>query len=470
MIHKIKGMLWVVLFFVACLLMLPMTAFADTPISRNTDEVSKGRYKVYVNPVNYEVSKGKFAKIDPASTTSTATTLSRNKGVVKALFRDRQVTFSPDEGQWSLVVRAGTQTLTGGPIGMSLASKPVVDPTYPDRTQMDGNKFEVSTTSKGSKFLIPSTSSVTDFSCQFILTPSKGLELIHKDGNVWFEYKGKWVLGIGEPQLLNTKTLEPLDGETLPPKDLVDFTLVDNGHGTWTYTKIPGKDFAKLKKPATYWIDANITFTSDFARLYGTENNVWANCRNSTDARDIYASPSWMGVYSGKNGIAYYIARMPVFFDMSSLAGTVTAVTQYLYGEASPLPLEDTGFVSAQLGTFSAPIAKADFNNMSLDSGEYGHTTGAWNTTGWNSFAYNATGIAGVQTHVDAGITIPIMLRDYGKDYSDVAPINKMYTAIDYGPGKDPYLEITITPPAPIIRSPWRGFTSWEDNGFSIWP
>ena len=462
MIHKIKGMLWVVLFFVACLLMLPMTAFADTPISRNTDEVSKGRYKVYVNPVNYEVSKGKFAKIDPASTTSTATTLSRNKGVVKALFRDRQVTFSPDEGQWSLVVRAGTQTLTGGPIGMSLASKPVVDPTYPDRTQMDGNKFEVSTTSKGSKFLIPSTSSVTDFSCQFIMTPSAGLEVVQKDGQVWFEYKGKWVLGIGEPQLLNTKTLEPLDGETLPPKDLVDFTLVDNGNGTWTYTKIPGPDFSKLKKPATYYIDADIVYGEQSGGSIYAGNAAWATKHDQVNGDSV---DNIENVFFGAEGGATksYFRRLFLQIDLSAFeaGGTVdsASITMLTYFDQADVSIQ----VAKSTATMAFPISNTQYQKYGAAISNIRTATSGWVTWTLSDMDYVQDSFGGMFKYC---------FMD-SRDLADTpAVFDGFIEAYPWFAGRIPYITLTGYAPTPATTasSPWGGFLSWKDNDFSIWP
>ena len=230
------------------------------PISRNTDFVD-GKYRVYSAPVNYKTPQGKFAKMDPDATTSTIDSLSRDKAVVKTKFKDREVFFTPDEGSWSLVVRAGTTVLTGETPSLALTAKPQKDPTKPDQTIMDGGKFRCDTTASGTKFLIPSTDKITDFSCPFILTPSKGMTLKQNGDIVLCVVDGKTVLVIAEPRLLNTD-MKPLGVEDTGSLDLVDFVFADNGDGTWTYTKIPGPDFAAWKKLSTYWIDVNVVYTA----------------------------------------------------------------------------------------------------------------------------------------------------------------------------------------------------------------
>ena len=237
------------------------------PVSRNIDKVD-GKYRVYSAPVNYKTPQGTFAKIDVDATTSTANTLSRDKAPVKSEFKDRQIKFTPDEGKWSLTVRAGTMILTGETPSLALTAKPQKDPAKPDQTIMDGGKFRCDTTALGTKFLIPSTNKITDFSCPFILTPSKDMKIIQKGQSVWCEVDGKVVLYINEPKLLDMD-LKVIGDNLTVPLGLVDFTLKDNKDGTWTYTKVPGPDFAKAKLPATYWIDVNVVVSALGYLLHG---------------------------------------------------------------------------------------------------------------------------------------------------------------------------------------------------------
>ena len=465
MADKFKGTLWAIAFFMFCFfILMPIRLFAE-PVSRNTDKIKKGVYRVYSAPVNYKTPQGKFEKIDLAATTSTATTLSRNKGVVKALFCDRQVTFTPDEGQWSLVVRAGTQTLTGIAPIMITAQKPIVKPGKPDRTEMDGDKFEVNTTAQGSKFLIPSTDKVTDFSCQFILTPSKGLELVYKDGQVWFEYRGKVALRIGEPKLLDTdlNTLGELD------QNLVDFTLVDSGHGTWTYTKIPGKDFAELKKPANYFIDADVVYGEQSGGEIYAGGAIWSTKHNQVngDSFDKTGPKVYVGARDKGGGGDCYFRRLFLQIDLSAFenGGTIESATYHAQlwdntkTDTSTQLAKSTADMSL-VGAFATNYQKYGAAISDIVTTRYG-----WGTFVISDIAYVQDAFGGMwkYCHMDS------------RDLADSSPgvFNGINNTYPWFSGRIPYITLTgyLPPtPTPTPETPQRGFWSWKDNGFYTWP
>jgi len=166
---------------------------------------------------------------------------------------------------------------------------------------------------------------------------------------------------------------------------------------------------------------------------------TWAQTHDATTASNYNQANSASCIGSTSS-----IILRRSFFDYSlvGISGTVGSVTENIYGYSF-----SNGDASTQKGSQSLPPAGGDFQAF---SGVYYATLPSWSTVGYNSFQYNATGIADVQTAL--GGTLKTCVRDYSYDYLDVDPgaLNKAKGAYftDYtGTTNDPYLEITFFVP-----------------------
>lgn len=440
------------------------TAWAG-PVSRNVDKTGLSEYRVYSAPVNYKTPAGKFAKIDTAHAQIIDNKIYRNRAVVKSWFDGKTVTFTPDHGAWSLDVAVKSiKTQIGEapgllPINLS-ATAPQVHPTDKNRTLMCGGGFEINTTARGSRFLIPATDAIKNFEIEFTLTPSKDLTLIQADGRVWFEANGRVVLTLTEPKLLDTE-LNVIGNTMATQLDLVDFTLVDNLDGTWTYTKVPGQDFAGAKLQKDYLIDADVVYvTTGSGGLYLYHaTDPWATLRGAVSGtgRDITGT-AYVGVWDGN-----VISRGQAVFNCESLEGTVTAGTiHYKVGSVKNVPE-----TILQKSTAALPLGFPDFSAFiggiggPAISGAITNAYDSWSTGAFTDMAYLQEAMGG---------TLRVGIVEKPHDYDNVDPgAGDYWIALLFDwPDYEMYIALTITPP-PSTRNPWHGFSDWKNKGFSIW-
>lgn len=222
----------------------------------------------------------------------------------------------------------------------------------------------------------------------------------------------------------------------------VKHTLTDNKDGTYTYVKENTIDLAEVKTP--YFIDADTVYsTTADGSVYSTQDSTWAALRGATsgiadnnDANHTSACRAYM-VYGNA-----LLRRSFFYFDLSSKAGTLISASVFIYG----LTNGDSN-VSIQQGTQSDTLGNADYNNF---SGDYWAKTSSWSTSGYNTFALDATGTAAVQTQIGSGI-FKVCAREYEHDYADSNPGSTsydvgMYYADQADTTYDPYLLAALGP------------------------
>jgi hypothetical protein len=187
-----------------------------------------------------------------------------------------------------------------------------------------------------------------------------------------------------------------------------------------------------------------------------------------TDVRDDY-SPENM-VYYRRNGPGdtwKYVMRGIIPVDLSALSGTVTGVTFYLYGSAKSNACGDTdiNIYSASPASYTA-LTGTDYatGGTTAFSTQIDYTD--LNTTGWNTWEFNAAGIS----YIDGaqGGWTAIMPRDVAYDVGATTPpsgstnaTTRFEVVLSEG-ANDPYLEITYT------TGGGGGGTTGQDDGI-IW-
>ena len=143
------------------------------------------------------------------------------------------------------------------------------------------------------------------------------------------------------------------------------------------------------------WVHAPGTASSTYPTL---ENYGWA-----LDVTSVSCS----------GGYCYRIRRGFFYFDLSGLSGPVNSCSLVLRGDTN----EDATIV-VQQGTQASPFTTADWGSHTGNS--FGSTT--WDASGFNTIAFNSTGIAYIQTIVNASGIALLCCREYDHDYLDVAP------------------------------------------------
>lgn len=322
------------------------------------------------------------------------------------------------------------------------------DTTDPNLTDMGGIK--VLTTDSRSTILVPGTDAIKAFSIVMDIN-SVGLKYEpHPEAGVfWFTYpNGRFFAELSRPELLDTKTLEPIAkaGPVMDlPLDAVGHSMQDLGGGRFRYTKFSKDGFDKIALPKAFYIDAQIAAeTSDGWVYHGAAN--WDLTRedatgatfNSTQTKNTES------IYSVLDGTTF-CTRQYMWFDMSGVSGTVTGATVGIYGYSK----NDEDYVMIMKSTAEEPLDASDYLAFAdLDSGTWGSLTpAAWNASGYNVFTVNSTGISDIQGSL--GGTICVCLRQDTFDYQDSTPTTNnrsgMYYADQAGTDYDPYIDITVS-------------------------
>lgn len=137
--------------------------------------------------------------------------------------------------------------------------------------------------------------------------------------------------------------------------------------------------------------------------------------------------------------------RFFLFFDTSSIAGTITAcdlkVLGYLNSGANVIPVESTAYGG---NGSSSSLVLSDYNNLDFSTA-YASVTTSWSTSGYNTFSLNATAISDMNTN--SYLNVALIDEEY--DYQASAPAS----GTDYSSGIEIFdttnpivLDITYTP------------------------
>lgn len=270
-----------------------------------------------------------------------------------------------------------------------------------------------------------------------------GLNLvIKKDIDEFWFYStrtGDFRFRIRKPYLVD------INGEPHAITEAVKHTLVVNKDGTLTYTKENTIDLSEVKAP--YFIDADTVYsTTADGRVgysYDSQTGAWSHCHDAATGAYVAsneASATAYGCYAAKiDAWAYMIHRSFFYFDISTYGNPLSG-SILLYGTTN-----GASNVCIQQGTQAATLTTADYDAF---SGDYWAKTTSWSTSGYNTLALDATGLAALQSV--AGGTFKVCAREYEHDYSNAVPAteyaNGVYYANQTGTTYDPYLLATFGP------------------------
>ena len=160
----------------------------------------------------------------------------------------------------------------------------------------------------------------------------------------------------------------------------------------------------------------------------------------------IYTSSSFTfavrtGAIEGRGGLAYFVNRAFVFFDVSSITTTITAATVKVYG-GSQLNANVGMYKSTAFGNNGSSLVAGDFDSVTstLQSATIYNDLNSWTTNALNSFALNATAI----TDLNANNYGNYVFRTTA-DVDEEEPEEDSYAGINFQTSGTNRIQIEIT-------------------------
>lgn len=187
----------------------------------------------------------------------------------------------------------------------------------------------------------------------------------------------------------------------------------------------------------------------------GNHNNAdgtsFASCRNASSSSSVNDSGTTLRVMNQYNGGQYNIGRITILFD-TSVVSSASSATLSVYGAGSNLA---GGGQNARL------VSSNPASNTSLAAGDYDQygTTAlcdtdlsfsTFGTTGYSSYALNATGLSAITGITKLGIRADRDILDTGQPGTGASNAD-VYSADQTGTANDPKLEVTYTAVATFI-------------------
>ena len=157
----------------------------------------------------------------------------------------------------------------------------------------------------------------------------------------------------------------------------------------------------------------------------------WSDIRDSTSASAVNTYTSDTDVSSAiiagfelfRGGGAGICNRTFLFFDTSSITGTITSATLQVAGvsagSGSVIPVKSTAWGGSGSST---TLTSAMFNDLSFNT-TYGGTISNWSTSGYNTFTLNNNAINAMNS--DDYLNVDLINQTY--DQQDVAPNNNQF-------------------------------------------
>lgn len=178
----------------------------------------------------------------------------------------------------------------------------------------------------------------------------------------------------------------------------------------------------------------------------------WTAARDATSAdsvSNITTSTSVLdGVYvifaSGKGGGLYYVGRTFLFFDLSGVNGTITAMSLKVPGYTNTTAVVCAARSTAFGGSGGSNLVAADFDNWSPDSPTSYNSGTTW-STGLNTMTMSSTALSDANTN---GYLNVVLVERYN-DLENSAPASDVtkQSGITFQNSTSPiYLDITYTP------------------------
>jgi len=187
-------------------------------------------------------------------------------------------------------------------------------------------------------------------------------------------------------------------------------------------------------------------------------SGTWASAHDAITASTTSADPCYAMARADSNFLVY---RHFFNFDLSGLGAgaTITAIEFGIYGEGKDSSVSRT--YNIYDSTASTTIADVDFDQGGTTA--YCDTAiagSSFSTTGYNTFAANATAITAAQTALDGSLLFKSCVREVTKDVANVAPTDsgsapyvQFSGAAHAETTQDPYILVTYTVVTTNIKS-----------------
>ena len=178
----------------------------------------------------------------------------------------------------------------------------------------------------------------------------------------------------------------------------------------------------------------------------------WTAARDATSADTItnYTSSGSdnQAVYvifsSGKGGGLYYVGRTFLFFDLSGVNGTITAMSLKVTGDTNTTAVVGAARSTAFGGSGGSNLVAADFDNWSPDSPTAYNAGTSW-STGLNTMTMNSTAVSDANTNSYLNVVLVERYNDL-EDSEPTSDVTKQ-SGVTFKNSSSPiYLDITYTP------------------------
>ena len=157
---------------------------------------------------------------------------------------------------------------------------------------------------------------------------------------------------------------------------------------------------------------------------------TWEDTRNASTGTLAYVNYQTVSVfsdYTGLRGNTYRIARGYLNFDLSSVSGTITALSLKLV--TANLSTTRDIIIVKSTAPDGSNIATSDFGDADLDTAYSSNFTTFSNTSGTvNTITLNSTAIS--DANLDSELILAVV--DYDYDYSNTQPSAGAQTPLQY--------------------------------------
>ena len=183
-----------------------------------------------------------------------------------------------------------------------------------------------------------------------------------------------------------------------------------------------------------------------------TAQTSWTAARDATSATTLtnytsstaYNQAVYVIFSSGKGGGLYYVGRTFLFFDLSGVNGTITAMSLKVTGDTNTTAVVGAARSTAFGGSGGSDLVAADFDNWSPSSPTAYNAGTSW-STGLNTMTMNSTALSDANTNS----YLNVVLVERYNDLENSAPVSDVtkQSGITFQDSSSPiYLDITYTP------------------------
>jgi hypothetical protein len=199
-----------------------------------------------------------------------------------------------------------------------------------------------------------------------------------------------------------------------------------------TTTVTASKQATAAKNAQSSWTAARDATSADSINNYTTSTSV---------ADAVYVIFS-----SGKGGGLYYVGRTFLFFDLSGVNGTITAMSLKVTGNTNTTAVVGAARSTAFGGSGGSNLVAADFDNWNPDSPTAYNAGTSW-STGLNTMTMNSTAVSDANTNSYLNVVLVERYNDL-EDGTPTTDVTKQSGVTFQNSSSPIYLDITYTPSA----------------------